>query len=809
MLVLLLAMATLVPSVWAAQNLELKTGFGELLPDDKPSVQELRRVSQRLASSSTLSIVAESQNTELLKRFVDELTPKLRQLPPKWVSSVDAGPREAQAFFEQHKHLYAPLSEIEEIHREVTERYEAEVARAAGLDLGLDDEEPEPLDVAAIEKRFGGALEEVRKSGLGQDGYYLGENGHLIAILVRTPLGATDTRAFELQEQIEELIAQGNYAQVDPGFRVAFAGNLIVSAEHYRAITADLTTIGLSGVALVLTVVFLFFLRVRALVALGVAIAIGCTWSLAFAELSVGHLNTATGFLVSIIAGNGINAMVIWMARYLEARKSQRLEVAEAVRTASLETYEATLAVVGVAMVSYGALMLTDFRGFRHFGIIGGAGMFLCWISSYAVLPAVLVLSERLRPVTARTSWRDRLGGMYGRPFVWLARRNPLPVAVMGILLGLAGFVGAVVYFSGDPMEYDLRNILNDETSPSSAGRLNSRVNKVAGRLNQSGRAVLVDRLDQVEPLVAELERRRDRAPEGQKPFGKVVSIYSLLPSDQPRKLELLAEIKDRLERARARQVIDDEQWQRLQPHLPKTLEPVTIADLPELVARPFQEKNGDRGKVVYVAPTPGRSLNDARYLMQWANSFRTVTLPNGEVIHGTGDAVVFSDMLLNIGEDAPRVAFFSLLGTALVILAAFGFRRAGWGALLTLLLGISWMIGALYASGVRLNFLNFVALPIAIGAGADYAINIMKRRELEGAAGVERAFFETGGAVIACSMTTLSGYLALLLSINGAVRSFGFAAALGELSTQLSAMLVLPAVIFAGARRKAARAAR
>ena len=35
----------------------------------------------------------------------------------------------------------------------------------------------------------------------------------------------------------------------------------------------------------------------------------------------------------------------------------------------------------------------------------------------------------------------------------------------------------------------------------------------------------------------------------------------------------------------------------------------------------------------------------------------------------------------------------------------------------------------------------------------------------------------ETGGAVIACSMTTLSGYLALLMSVNGAVRSFGLTA--------------------------------
>ncbi|HET9956725.1 MAG TPA: MMPL family transporter, partial [Polyangiaceae bacterium] len=448
-------------------------------------------------------------------------------------------------------------------------------------------------------------------------------------------------------------------------------------------------------------------------------------------------------------------------------------------------------------------------RGFRHFGVIGGAGMLLCWLSAYGILPAVLVLSERLSPLDVRASLRDRLAGLYGRPFAWLAKRYSAPVAIFGIALGVLASVCSALYFVGDPMEYNLNNVLNRETTPTSAGRLSSRVNRVAGRLNQGGRAILVDRLDQVELVTRELEKRRDSAPTGKKPFGDVLSILSLLPRDQPRKIELLTDIVDRAQRAHRRGVIDEHQWQEIEPQLPKDLRPIGVADLPEVVARPFEERNGDRGKIVYVAPADGRSLNDAHYLMEWANSFRTLELPNGEIIRGTGDAVVFSDMLINIREDAPRVAFTSLSGTLLVILLAFRGRRAGVIALVTLLLGISWLLGTLYISDTKLNFLNFVALPIAIGAGADYAINIMKRRELEGSAGIERAFIETGGAVVACSMTTLCGYLALLLSLNGAVRSFGLAAAVGELATQLAAMVVLPAVLFWHARQSPTPAAR
>lgn len=805
LIVLSLTLATLAPSLWAASSLKLRTAFKELLPENKPSVVELAKVNERLPSASTLTVVAESQNTELLKRFIDEMTPKLRALPADLVAGVDPGPRDAQRFFEANKHLYAPLKDIEELHEEVVGAYDRAVAKKSGMDLGLGDEdEPEPpKNDKSIEQRLNDALAEMRKSAPGMDGYYIGEGGHLAAIIVRTTLPSMDERAFGLQDRIRALIAEGNYKQADPEFSTAFTGNLVTSVEQYHAVADDLVTIGVSGVAAVLGVVFLFFLRVRALLALGFSILVGCAWSLAFARLSVGYLNTATGFLVSIIAGNGINAMVIWMARYLEARRVQRQDVAESVQTASLDTCEATLAVVGVAMVSFGALMTTDFRGFRHFGIIGGAGMLLCWIATYAVLPAIFILSERIRPLPVEQTWRDRLGQVYGRPFAWLAKRYPKPIAVIGIALGVGGVVASFLYFTGDPMEYNMRKIMNDEESKSSAVTLGARVNPVVGRLNQAGRAVLVDRLDQVHPLVAELERRRDAAPEDNKPFNKVGSIYNLLPEDQDKKIELLTEVIDKLGRAKRHGFITDERYNEIAQHIPQKLAPIGFDDLPELVSRPFRERNGELGKIIYVSPAKNRSLNDAHYLMLWANSFRTVILPNGDVIHGTGDAVVFSDMLLNIGEDAPRVAFTSLVGTLLVIMFAFRWRRAGWGALLTLLLGIAWMVGTLYVFRVKLNFLNFVALPVAIGAGADYAINIMKRRELEGAEGVERAFVETGGAVVACSMTTLMGYLALLLSINGAVRSFGLAAAIGEIATQLSAMLVLPAVVFWNSQRR------
>ncbi len=805
LLVIVLAAFTIVPAALLARNLELRTGFDELLPDKQPSVVELRRTSERLSNMSTLGVVAESSDTELLKRFIDELVPEIRKLPPELVSAVEGGTQEAKKFFEEHKHLYASVEDLEELRDDLSARYDWEVGQRMGTNI--DDEPPPAVTAESIAERFQKKIDDAeKKSSPGLEGYFIGEDGKLGVILVRTPLAPMSQRAFELQQRISEIVEADDWKGADPSFRYGFGGNLVTSAEEYRDVSRDLTETGALGVGLVLLVVFLFFWRVRVLVALGVSIGLGCLWTFAFAEAAIGHLNTATGFLVSVIAGNGINAMVIYMARFVEARRDEGKGTADALHTASLGTYAATFAAVAVAMVAYGALMTTEFRGFRHFGIIGAAGMLLCWIAAYAVLPAVLVLADRVRPFDTSSRWRDRLSGWYGRPFIWLAKRFTRSLAVLGVLSGVLGLYATVRYFSGDPMEYDLKRVRNEIRESTSARSLSARMNRVVGNMNQSGKAVLVDRLDQVPLLVAELERRREAAPPEQKPFGKVVSIHSLLPDAQERKLGILREIEGYVVRARERGWISDADFAKVRTHLPSEIRAIGVDDLPELVARPFQEKDGTRGRIVYVAPVHGRSVNDAHYLLQWADSFREVLLPTGETIRASGDAVVYADMLRTIARDAPRVALLSFVGTIGVILLSFRARPAGWVALATLALGLSWMVGILYLVDVKLNFLNFVALPVAIGVGSDYAINVMKRREIEGDEGIERAFTETGGAVVACSMTTLCGYAALLFSINGAVKSLGLTAGLGEAATQLSAMLVLPAVLYWFASRQARR---
>ncbi|HSP17962.1 MAG TPA: hypothetical protein VLQ79_00495, partial [Myxococcaceae bacterium] len=237
---------------------------------------------------------------------------------------------------------------------------------------------------------------------------------------------------------------------------------------------------------------------------------------------------------------------------------------------------------------------------------------------------------------------------------------------------------------------------------------------------------------------------------------------------------------------------ISDADWKEMKELIPpETLEPYSLADLPEDLARPFSEVDGPRGRLVFITPTNGKDDNDLHYLLRWADSFRLTKLPNGDLIRGSGRAVIFADILDAVLSDIPKAAAVSLSLTILTVFLAFGRGRAAVEVVASLGVGLLWLMLLMALGHVKINFFNFVALPITFGIGVDYAVNVMQR-VLNGG-GVIPAMRSTGGAVVLNSLTTTLGYLALLGSVNQAVRSLGLIAVLGEVCCLAAAMVALP----------------
>ena len=84
------------------------------------------------------------------------------------------------------------------------------------------------------------------------------------------------------------------------------------------------------------------------------------------------------------------------------------------------------------------------------------------------------------------------------------------------------------------------------------------------------------------------------------------------------------------------------------------------------------------------------------------------------------------------------------------------------------------------------------MVIPITIGIGVDYGINIYFRYLLEGRGSVGHVIMHTGGAVGLCSLTTMIGYGTMIIADNQSMASFGLMAMIGEFVIIIFAMVFM-----------------
>ena len=162
-------------SVELATRLRLETGFESLLHETRPSVVELRRVSARTSSQSTIFVVLEGQDPAGIRRASDALVPALRALGPPWVGSVENGVQDAVAFLKPRTGLYTDLATLKKLRDDVEARYAYEVGKETGLQLGLDEAPPPPIAPDTVKSRLGVKAENERR--FPADGRYQSADG--------------------------------------------------------------------------------------------------------------------------------------------------------------------------------------------------------------------------------------------------------------------------------------------------------------------------------------------------------------------------------------------------------------------------------------------------------------------------------------------------------------------------------------------------------------------------------------------------------------------------------------------------------
>jgi predicted RND superfamily exporter protein len=781
--ILAVGAAMLAVSVYFASRLGLKSDFIELLPTDSPSVVNLEHLKERVSSYSTLTVAVQSPDLESSQRFAEDLVARLKTFPPERIRFIDYNTRELREFYNKNKFLYAELPDLTDFRDRLAKRIQEETE--AGVVESLDDEETPRTDLKIDELKA-----KYEKKASTQDrypgGFYVTPDRSLLAIFLRPPPGGSGFEASQaLVRDVQAEVDRLDPSKYHPRMRVGFTGEVKTGIEEYEALADDMLFITGLCILMIMLSLVLYYRSFRSIFLVGTPVLLGISMSFAVAWLAIGYLNSATAFLSSIIAGNGINFMIMLAARFYEEIRVPREDgLAASLKEAVLGTAHGTIAAAGAASIAYGSLVVAGFRGFRQFGLIGGVGMILCWLVTFLVGPALIVVFHRWRPLGQRGGDHHFLSPAVAR----LVTSHPRWILSISLLLGL-GALAVTLPWAAAPFEYDFHNLRNRISATRGSAKLSRRVDRIFD-LPPSPTPLLVNSVEDA----PRIQRKLLDAPGAEDVIGDVKTLFDFLPKQQEDKLAVLAQVRKLIDK-KIDFLSDKDQKTVLEYRPPEELKVVGVDDIPEAVARPFTESDGTRGRILYAYSKPGNSLLNGRYLLKFARFIRGQDGGGSEFI-AVGQPLIFADMVTAVLHDGVKVTVACVAGVLALLLMMFRSRRGVGVILAAVVLGTLWMVGIAAVFGMKVNFLNFVVLPITLGIAVDYGANIYSRYRAEGPGRMGEVITSTGGAVFLASLTTIIGYATLITSTNMALQSFGIVADIGEITTLIAAEISMCALI-------------
>lgn len=761
-----------------AARLKIHSDLADLLPRDYVSVRELNRIKAQVGGIGPLLVVVTGDSLDEVARFVQVLADSLERSPQ--VTAVSRGKN--ADFISRNRLLYMNRVDLDTLYQRLADHVEAEKLKRSPLYFALDEEEESTgLDLSDLKSRY----RRYDVQGLERD-YYLTEEKNGIILRVYPAGVATDARfTRELLSGIDRVIAGIDPARFDPTIAWSYQGSFRNSANQYDAVKKDLAFTSLYSYVGVLLLIALYFRQVLASVCIGIPLLMGLSWTFGATYLAVGNLNQITVGLFAILSGLGIDYGIHVFARYREARR-RHLAVEEALLETLTHTGNSLTTSAVTTSIAFFSLLATDFRGFQEFGFIVGSGILLSLAAMLLVVPACIVLAERLG-----------LMRLQGKEVpAHLLRRGRYPWPGLTIALAAVATVYALVHLPDLEFEYDFQKL-----QPAAPPALHKTILPDELREGRFPAIVLTEGRAQAEAVVAAVERiKAEHGPTST--IRSVKSVYSYLPAEQSAKLEAIHRIDELLKKNL--DLLSEEQRTQIDS-LRQFLEvrELTLADLPRDMTVAFTSKDGRILDFVMInAAVP---LRDGRNAMAFADEVAEIRAASGLVYHASSSNIIFAEMLRYMLDDGALALGLTLVVVSLVLWLDLRKPLDALLALSPLLTALLWATGFMYVFDIRLNLYNMIAFPTVVGMGVDNGVHVLHRYREAGVGSMRLVLRNTGMTLGATSVANMVGFLGCLSANHPALTSISTMALIGMSCCLVTSLTLLPALLQARERGPAA----
>lgn len=644
-----------------------------------------------------------------------------------------------------------------------------------------------------------------------KESYYLSKDKRTLLIFVKPDGVANDTKFCEvLVRKNGEIIDSLVTVMGDDGgtLNIMSGGNYVSSLSNANAVKQGLINSSFIVIVLIVVVFYFFYGNIRALFFIMAPILAAVLWVFSLADVLFTQVNIITAAAGAMLLGLGIDYAIHVYNRFVEEETHARHQsVLRNLITTFRETGTSVLYGALSTACVFAVLMVTEFKGLYELGFLGGIGILILFIGVLVIMPAEIRL--RGRTPARRRHLQTALSKVLDANSKFVLRHPKyITTTCVIIFLFMLGVLINVVPSKDDGVGVTFdENIENIRSKNDVDLKMIRRLQEKFGTHFKPVSVVCSAPSD--EKLIDDL-RLLNAKMDSLVAAGVVKDYNSMLrylPSvDQQesnirriRHLDVESILfKIRLEMSKNGLRMNYFHLDRLRNML-QVRHPITIQSFQSEgfsdVMRHYYVEKGAVKKVITQVELTGDS-----YEIDIVNDFvhalhRDAQLKNENIII-TGIRVVTAEFLKLVRKDFEIAVAVSLLTVLLLVVIKYRNVRAILVCMVPLVFSIVTMMGVMRLTGIKINFVNMICIPLLIGSGVDYGIYIISRYLEDQRHDVFAAIHETGQSLFLSAVTTVIGFGSLIFVDNRGLSSLGYMCSFGIIICAVSSVLILPAML-------------
>ncbi len=650
---------------------------------------------------------------------------------------------------------------------------------------------------------------------------------------------------FPAENALDTIRTIGNELGISPdnNLRLRLSGSAALSHEELQSVMTG-TEISVALALCMVTVILIVGLgSLWMVLATVITLISGLLITAAWATLTVGELNLISVAFAVLYIGLGVDFAIHFCLRFREHSLNNN-DRTEALYETSTSCGNSLFLCAVTTAIGFYAFMPTDYDGIAELGWISGSGMFISFIVTMTLLPALLgVLPIKFNQTIKTPDSAPKQNKTSHRMFNKLLE---FPVTHAGaikltVILLLIPLLWALPKIKFDHNTLNLQNPENESVktyrdlladSESSPWTSEILVDNTAEAQSTAARLIDLPLVDSVTWLNSFIPEDQDEKlfiiedmdlllsginlnatlpePNLDERLTAVKKLIQLISSEPEiiKQIPLSADLLERLERfvASYSQLSDSQQKEKRMITLEHSLLdslPGRLASLEASLTASYVDDNslpaaltsrwiGKNGRyLLEIAPVEDLSNNAAleRFVQQLQTNFPNV-IGSPVVSIEAGNAVIA----------AFKQAFISaFIVISLLLLILMDKRRDALLIMIPLLIAAMLTAALSLVFSIPLNFANIIALPLLLGIGVDSGIHILHRyRTAPPEDGIILAT-SSARAVLVSALTTIVSIGNLAFSSHLGTASMGKLLTVGISMTLLCTLIILPSLLVTG----------